>query len=242
MKSSIIRALIALVAGILMIEYREDMVKWLTISLGAIFFLSGIISVVYYFVAKGKAEKAMSEENSKNGEAAVMPSRKPTFPIVGIGCVILGIILSMMPTTFITYIVYIFAALLILGAIGEYALLIANNGAVRDFERRTSRAAGVRCGVRYWIIPTLLLLFGIVAIIYPQAIASAPFLFIGIAMIIYAVSVIINAIKFFYMKRNLNKMLQALLESKIDVAGRQEPLNDADDDCSDSNGSAEGNE
>jgi threonine/homoserine/homoserine lactone efflux protein len=234
MKSSILRALIALIAGILMIEYREDMVKWLTISLGAVFFLSGVISVVYYFVAKGKVQKAMSEADAETGEAAAAPLHKPTFPIVGIGCVILGIILALMPTTFITYIVYVFAALLILGAIGEYVSLIATNSAVRDFERRTLRAAGVRCGVRYWVIPTLLLLFGIVAIIYPQAIASAPFLFIGIAMIIYAVAVIINAVKFFYMKRNLNKMLQALIESQNGETAAEEIQPDDAADISDS--------
>lgn len=211
MKSSLIRAIISLIAGILLVKYRVDMVKWLTISIGAMFFISGVISVVYYFVANKKSQKLPSEQKSNDPEVAPVLVNKPTLPIVGLGCAILGIILALMPTTFVTYIVYVFAAIIILGAVGEYVALLTNNSVVRDFEKETKIVAEVSFGFKYWIMPTLLLLFGIIAILYPQGIASAPFLFMGIALIVYGVSVLINAVKFLSARKKISKKRKAIL-------------------------------
>lgn len=211
MKSSLIRAIISLIAGILLVKYRVDMVKWLTISIGAMFFISGVISVVYYFVANKKSQKLLSEQKSNDPEVAPVLVNKPTLPIVGLGCAILGIILALMPTTFVTYIVYVFAAIIILGAVGEYVALLTNNSVVRDFEKETKIVAEVSFGLKYWIMPTLLLLFGIIAILYPQGIASAPFLFMGIALIVYGVSVLINAVKFLSARKKINRKRKAIL-------------------------------
>ena len=38
--------------GVLLIKYREETVTWLTIVIGILFFLSGVISCVAYFVAR----------------------------------------------------------------------------------------------------------------------------------------------------------------------------------------------
>ena len=80
MKSSLIRAIISLIAGILLVKYRVDMVKWLTISIGAMFFISGVISVVYYFVANKKSQKLLSEQKSNDPEVAPVLVNKPTLP------------------------------------------------------------------------------------------------------------------------------------------------------------------
>lgn len=210
MKTSLARVLVAAIAGILMIQYREDMVTWLTICIGAMFFLSGVISVVYYFVVKSRIEKQLLLQSAAGNDEAGMaaPLHKPTIPIVGIGCAILGAILALMPTTFITYTVYIFAAMVILGAIGEYVSLIVGMRNIREFENSTGVAVSVKCGVIFWIIPTLLLIFGIVAIVHPASIASAPFMFLGIALIVYAVAALVNAIKLFAVRRHLKKLTQ----------------------------------
>ncbi len=218
MKTSLARVLVAAIAGILMIQYREDMVTWLTICIGAMFFLSGVISMVYYFVVKSRIEKQLLLQNAadNNEETSATPLHRPTLPIAGIGCAILGIILALMPTTFITYTVYIFAAMVILGAIGEYVSLIVGMRNIRDFESSTGAIVSVKCGVIFWIIPTLLLIFGIVAIIYPASIASAPFMFLGIAMIAYAVAALVNAIKLFSVRRHLKKLAQPQEDENIE--------------------------
>ena len=213
MKTSIARVLVAAIAGILMIKYREDMVTWLTISIGAMFFLSGVISVVYYFVARNRWQKMLLMQSVDNSGMPNAPLRKPALPVAGIGCAILGVILALMPSTFITYTVYIIAAILVVGAIGEYAALIVGRNNIRDFEDRTATAAGLRCGIIYWVIPTLLLIFGIVAIVWPTTIASAPFLFMGIAMIAYAVGALVNTVKLYAVRRRLGKMTPPQEES-----------------------------
>ena len=213
--SSFFRAIIAFIAGGLMVQYREQMVEWFTKSIGVIFFVSGIISVVIYYVGKteyGRESIAnQADKELKNVEYIV---DKPAFPMVGLGSIILGVILFFMSTSFITSLVYIFAAVIILGAVGEYASLISMGNTIRDFKLQTkgnvngeSSPTIPHCGVRYWIIPTLLLLFGIFTIIKPMVLASAPFLFIGIAMIIYGLSELIFGIKFYAVRRYIARQL-----------------------------------
>src|SRR3712207_6447584 len=106
MRASLLRALAAIAAGALMVNYREQMAEWLTISIGVLFFVSGIISIVSYFVSKKRAESESLTVINEDGTTTSVPSRQPTWPIVGIGCAVLGAILALMPTTFITYMVY----------------------------------------------------------------------------------------------------------------------------------------
>ncbi len=225
MKTSLARVLVAAIAGALMIQYREEMVTWLTICIGAMFFLSGIISLVYYFVVRSRVEKQMLLQSAANadgesGESTeTTPLHKPTIPIAGVGCTILGAILALMPTTFITYTVYIFAAMIILGAIGEYAALIVGMRNIKEYETLNATTAGTKCGVTYWIMPTLLLIFGIVAIIYPKSIADAPFLFFGIALLVYAFAALVNIFKLYAVRRHLRKM--ALPQAVAEEEGEQ---------------------
>ncbi len=210
--TALFRALIAIVAGGLMIQYREKMVTWLTVGIGVMFFLSGVVSIIAYYVSKNNADKAVREaELSAAPEAEVAVITKPTFPIVGLGSIILGVILFFMPATFVRYLVYIFAAIIILGAIGQYVSLISIQNAIKHY-KTVLKSQGFssedspeipHCGFIYWVIPTILLLFGIYSILDPIAIASAPFLFIGIAMIFYGVAELINAIKFYSVRKTI---------------------------------------
>ena len=46
LQSSLVRAVMAFAVGALIIKYREETVHWLTVVIGALFFVSGLISVV----------------------------------------------------------------------------------------------------------------------------------------------------------------------------------------------------
>ena len=52
LRSAIFRALCAIIVGVLLIQYREQTVTWITIAIGVLFFLSGIISLATYYGAK----------------------------------------------------------------------------------------------------------------------------------------------------------------------------------------------
>src|SRR3712207_9552030 len=96
LQSSFFRAIIAIVVGALLVQYREQTVQWITISIGILFFLSGIISCATYFSARRSAASA-PELFDVDGHK-IEPLR-PNFPIVGLGSLILGVILALMPTT-----------------------------------------------------------------------------------------------------------------------------------------------
>lgn len=177
-RSSLFRALCAIVIGVLLILYREQTVTWITIAIGVLFFLSGVISVVSYYSAKHHAQ----ETEVYDAEGRLIAGGKPVFPIVGIGSLFLGIILALMPNTFITWLMYILAAVLILGAINQYMNL-------------ATVAKGGHVGLVFWLLPSIILMIGIVAIVHPAAIASAPLFIIGWSMLFYGVVECVDAIK-----------------------------------------------
>lgn len=188
MQSSAFRAVCAVVIGVLLIKYREQTVEWITIAIGILFFLSGVVSVATYLSARSRAD--MPEVFDADGRQ--LTGLKPTVPIVGIGSLILGIILAFMPTTFIAWLMYILSAILILGAINQFVSMAA-----------ASRYA--RVGIYFWVMPSLILLVALLSIVYPTAIASAPLLIIGWCMVVYGVADIINAMKLSRLRRNILK-------------------------------------
>lgn len=180
LQSSIFRAICAIVVGALLVKYREQTVTWITIVIGIIFFVSGIISCIAYFSAKRKSSGDDLDIYDANGNLIVQS--KPSFPIVGLGSLILGAILALWPNAFVNGLIYVLAAILILGAINQFFNLTA-----------ATRFAHI--GLVWWIVPALILILGIVSIIKPSAIASAPLLVIGWCMIVYGVAEIINSVK-----------------------------------------------
>jgi len=188
--SSLFRALCAIVVGVLLIQYREQTVTWITIAIGVLFFLSGVISLVSYYGAKRNYEK-MQGVMIHDAQGKQISGIRPNFPIVGVGSLLLGAILALMPNVFIAWLMFILSAILILGALTQLANLA------------TAAKMG-RVGIVFWLFPCALLLLGILAIIKPSVIASAPLLVIGWAMLVYGVVECINAFKISNNRRKWN--------------------------------------
>ena len=51
-QSSIFRAVCAIVIGVLLVKFPQDGVTWLTMAIGALFLLSGVIALIAYWHAK----------------------------------------------------------------------------------------------------------------------------------------------------------------------------------------------
>lgn len=185
MQSSFFRALCAIVIGGLLIKYREQTVTWMTIVIGVMFLLSGVVSCAAYLSARSRAD--MPQVFDAAGRQ--ITGMQPTFPIVGIGSAVLGLILALMPGTFIAWLMYILAAILIMGAINQFVGLAS-----------VSRV--VRVGYYYWIMPSLILLVGLIAVVYPAAIASAPLFVIGWCMVLYGVVEAINQLKIMRIRKS----------------------------------------
>ena len=98
LQSSVFRAICAIVVGGMLIKNPDSTVKGITIAIGVLFLISGVISCVVYFNAR--MHSADNEVYDSNGRLLV--GGRPAFPIVGLGSVILGFILALMPGAFVT--------------------------------------------------------------------------------------------------------------------------------------------
>ena len=198
--SSIFRAVCAIIVGVLLIQYREQTVTWITIAIGVLFFLSGVISLASYWAAKRNAEKMQGQILSDSNGKPIM-GMIPNFPLVSVGSLILGLLLALMPQVFIAWLMFILAFILILGALTQFVNL-------------ASAAKMGRVGILFWLFPSALLLLGLLAIIKPSAIASAPLFIIGWGMLIYGVVELLNAFKVSNNKRIWLKNQQQKQDSK----------------------------
>ena len=190
LRSSIFRAVCAIVVGALLVKYREQTVTWITVLIGVIFLVSGIISITAWFSAKRKGGAEGVDLYDAQGNLLTPPT--PPFPIVGLGSVILGAVLALFPNSFVNGLMYILAAMLILGALSQFFNLTV----ARRF---------AKIGFAWWIVPTLVLLIGLIAIVKPSFIASAPLLVLGYCMIVYGVVDLIDTLKIHQCRKELRK-------------------------------------
>ncbi|MCD7713901.1 MAG: DUF308 domain-containing protein, partial [Prevotella sp.] len=198
MWSTLFRAVVAVVAGVLMVMYPSDIARWFTILFGVLFFISGFVSIVWYYVMLRRYNRAMlaAASNTEAEKESELPQvHKPAIPIVGIGCALLGLILALMPETVNDLLVYVFAVIIILGAISEFIALISVHIALNDCKKTASSPVAARPAYGYYILPALLLIFGIVALIYGKGLLSVPYICLGIAFIVYGLSEVISLIK-----------------------------------------------
>lgn len=187
-QSSVFRALCAIIIGALLIKFPDNTVKGITVAIGILFLLSGIISCVTYFWTK----RHTSEYKIYDAEGRLVAGEQPAFPIVGLGSAILGAFLALSPTTFVSMLMYIIGAILILGAINQFTNLI--NG------RRYGRIS-----LWYWLMPSAILLIGLYAIVKPMEQLSMAMLLLGWCMLLYGVTELINALKFYQNKKKLQQ-------------------------------------
>lgn len=188
MQSSLVRALCAIIVGALLIKYREQTVTWMTIAIGVMFFISGVLSCVAYMVSR----RRKNDVRVFDADGRPVAGFTPPFPIVGLGSLILGLVLALMPATFVSWLMYILAAILLLGAVGQFVALAA-----------ASKVA--RVGAYFWVMPSLVLLVALVAIVRPSAIASAPLFVIGWCMVLYGVVECVNTLKIHNMRKAMER-------------------------------------
>ena len=193
---SAIRAIIVLVTGFLLVRYREETMTWMTITVGILFLLSGLVSCIAYYFEKEKVAKKTAKAEQQEGEQEEENLKSPSFPIAGVGSIALGIILAVMPNTFITWVVYILAALLILGAVNQFMNLARS----RQY---------ARVPVYMWLLPTVILAIAILLISKPIETAQLPLLVLGWAFMYYGVLEFILIIRIYFVRKSYEKAEEA---------------------------------
>lgn len=178
LQSIIFRAVCSIIIGALLIKFPDDTAIWITIVIGGLFLLSGIISIVTYMSAR----KRGGATTVFDSDGRVISDDRPTFPIAGTGSAILGLLLVISPATVISAMSYILGAILILGAVNQMFNIIMAG--------RLGRITPI-----LWICPSIVLIVGLIAIIRPMWIASAPFIIIGWTLLLYGITEILNEMK-----------------------------------------------
>lgn len=187
---SILRACCAIAAGAILVQYRDQAVMWITVGIGVVFFISAVISFIDYMASRKQSDEQVELFDAQGRK---MGQRRPRrFPVVAIGCGILGSVMALSPGTFVGGLMFVLAALLIAG--GAYQLFSLS---------LATRFA--RVGIVWWVLPVVILLIGLVALIKPSAIASAPLLIIGWCLMVYGVVDLIDALKIHRCKKQFDK-------------------------------------
>ena len=169
---------------------------WMTITVGVLFLLSGLVSCIAYYFEKEKVAKKTAKAEQQEGQPKEENLKSPTFPIAGVGSITLGIILAVMPNTFITWVVYILAALLILGAINQFMNLARS----RQY---------ARVPFYLWLFPTVILVVAILLISKPMEATALPLLVIGWAFMYYGVLEFALIIRMYLVRRAFEKAEEA---------------------------------
>ena len=198
LQSSVFRSISAIAIGCLLIKYPDNTVTWITVAIGILFLLSGLISLIVYVHAR----KNVSEFKIMDSEGHVIAGEKPTFPIVGVGSLILGAMLALTPNVFITALMYIIGGILILGAINQFMNLV-----------NARRYGKVSFG--FWVFPSVVLLIGLYVIIKPMVPASMAMLILGWCSLLYGVTELVNSLKFHADRRKFRQAQEVPVAEEI---------------------------
>lgn len=161
----VLRSIFALVLGLLLVLWPDVAINYLVITVGVLFFVPGLIALINYFVRGNKQESATM------------------FPIAGVGSILFGLWLMIMPSFFVNILMYVLGFILVLGGIQQIASLV-------------SARKWTSVPVAFYLIPVLILITGLIILVNPFSAASAAFIVLGISSIVYAVSELFNGIRF----------------------------------------------
>lgn len=191
---SAVRAIIVLVTGFLLVKYREDTMTWMTITVGVLFLISGLVACMVYYFEKEKVAKKTAKATLQEAQQEEEDLKSPSFPIAGVGSIVLGIILAVMPNTFTTWMVYILSALLILGAVNQFMNLARS----RQY---------ARVPVYMWVFPTISMVVAILLISRPIETDALFFTLkvIGWAFMYYGVLEFVLIIRMYLVRKAYDK-------------------------------------
>ena len=197
LQSSFFRAVAAIAVGILLIKFPDNTVRGITIAIGLLFLVSGLVSVLTYWIAR----RHLSEYKIYDAEGREVTNEMPAFPIVGIGSMLLGGSLALMPSTFVSALMYVIGAILILGAINQFFSLIA--------ARRYARLPFL-----YWICPTLILLAGAYLLIKPLQPLSMAMYVMGWVTLFYGIVEAVNTLLLYRHRRQWEKENEVVISEE----------------------------
>lgn len=167
-KNMWIRSIFSLLIGILLVAYPGTASIYFVMLIGAMFLIPGIISIFNYLLNKQATR---------------------SFPIGGLGTLLFGLWLLITPGMFVTILMYMLGAVLVLAGMNMIVGLV-------NMRKHTPVSAG------FYIVPLLVLIAGIVVLFNPFKTAELPFIVLGVSAVVYGVSGMFNAYRFRRFRNN----------------------------------------
>ena len=125
----------------------------------------------------------------------IISGGQPTFPIVGAGSVLLGLVLVIAPGKFVDGLMYVLGGIMILGGIQQ----LINLAVVRRLGK---------VSFAFWICPTLILLTGLYVILRPMETATLSLQILGWCSLLYGVTELINSLQIWRIRNLAEKTAQ----------------------------------
>ena len=200
LRISIIRAFAALLVGVLLLKYGCNVLKGLTIALGIMFLIAGLVSLIGWINSRRQKVELRAYDNGEQGQE---DAKQPMFPIVGLGSLLLGCILSLTQTDdFLVWALYLVGAVLILGARHRAMNIVS----ARKMEP---------VGAWMWVLPAVInaaSAYVMVKEVLPQdgavtdpAPSSLATVILGVAALVYALGEVVFSVVFYNVKRRFDK-------------------------------------
>ncbi|MCR5197344.1 MAG: DUF308 domain-containing protein [Prevotella sp.] len=191
LRISIIRAIAAVVVGVLLLKYDAAVLKGLTIALGVMFLIAGVVSLVGWVNARRKKADFRAYDNGE--ESAGEGGAQPMFPIAGLGSLLLGLILSLTRSDdYLEWAMYLLGAVLVLGALN----LCMNLFSARKMEPM---------GGWMWLLPCAIVVASVVAMIKGLVPAQTCTTILGVTALVFAVTELWYSLVFSQVKKRYEK-------------------------------------
>ena len=194
-RAIIILALSTILIGALLIAFPANATKWLVMAIGALFLVPGIVGVATYVIQRRRQANA-NEPQPADDKKTKEKKGKNIFPFIGIGSILFGAVLLIIPGNFQNALLYILGAFLVLAGLAQI---------YRFLQLRKQ----YQLSALPYIVSALVSVAGIVVIVLnhnggtlptkagtTDSPAYWPSMIFGIASVIFGISEIIYAIQF----------------------------------------------
>lgn len=162
---ALLRSLSAVLLGLVLVLWPAAAVIYLVIAIGCFFIVPGVFVLANYCLLRGRG---------------VAPLR---FPIEGAGSLLLGLWMVATPAFFVSFLMYMLGALLLLAGVQQLVALVRAR-------------AWCRVSFGFYLLPLLVLLTGVMILAYPFEAVANVFVVFGVASIGYGLVELINWYKF----------------------------------------------
>lgn len=185
-QSAVFRAIVAIAMGVLLVTEPSGTLKWITILLGVLFLVMGVMSCINYFVRvfQERKEAVEVDEKGRPVRRSAFGKGRSSFPMSSVGSVLFGLVLILRPDLFDEILMYILGAFIIVGALNQFVKLALINRIVRVHWL-------------FWVFPVVLLVAGVWLIVKPFAVLDTTMYAIGWCLLLLGVVECITAIKDF---------------------------------------------